>query len=168
MKGGYSYAFGPTGDRNDDVEEDIAAFDEALFANPALDPDEIENIDQSFIVNNESQMPKHNGDILACLCSAKDGGLLVATEDRNETEACDTNQEIEQLTENTQACIQEYTSIMKAARKRKCPLNVGATEEDGKHVHLADTEGQPELMLEQMEDKIELTNIYHRPGITQT
>ncbi|KAG1763818.1 hypothetical protein EV702DRAFT_1205370 [Suillus placidus] len=117
------HTFGSSGDGDNDIEEDMTAFDEALFANAALDPDETENVDTS---------TKHVGDVQTCLRSANDGGLLAAAGNVGQMNLSQTDQQTEQVTGLARERIQEYTSIMKAAKKKKRPLDVGAAESEAK------------------------------------
>jgi hypothetical protein len=97
------------------MQEDIAEFDEALFNNTSLNPDEIDSVEEPSTFDDQQVSSKHMGEIRTCLRSANDGGLLTANENVRLTS--ETHQQIEKLNGVAEARIQEYVSIMKAAKK---------------------------------------------------
>lgn len=111
------HIYGSSEDGETQMQEDMAAFDEALFNNTLLDPDEIDSVEEPSTFDDQRVLSKHTGEIRTCLCSANDGGLLTANENARLTS--ETHQQIEKLNEVAETCIQEYVSIMKAAKKRK-------------------------------------------------
>ncbi|KAG1797047.1 uncharacterized protein HD556DRAFT_1306744 [Suillus plorans] len=56
--------------------------------------------------------------------------------------------------------LHEYESIMKAARKRKRPIDVGSNDTESKRAHL-----NPET--EQLEENVDITSVYYKPELTQ-
>ncbi|KAG1851055.1 hypothetical protein DFJ58DRAFT_914589 [Suillus subalutaceus] len=92
------HKFGFTGTEEDNVEEDMTAFDEALFANTALDPDEVEG-GETYTPETKIDTTKHIGDIWACLHLAKDGGLLTAAINEDHAHISQLQGPNEQLTE---------------------------------------------------------------------
>lgn len=74
--------------------------------------------------------------------------------------------QIELLTEDNRGRMKEFASIMKAAKKRKRPIDVGAADTEVKHARLAETEEDPSISLQQMEEDAEITSVYYKPEIT--
>lgn len=161
-------------DRNDteydDGQIDMAAFDQALFADSSLDPED----DDLSAINGESKslipgdVSKNAGDIQTCLRAAKDGGLFeVVRSFPSANSECDATM-TELLTDQNRGRVKEFTSIMKTAKKRKRPIDVGSTDAEVKRARMDFTEDDPTISLEQMEKDADITSIYYKPEITDS
>ncbi|KAG2136227.1 hypothetical protein BD769DRAFT_1385338 [Suillus cothurnatus] len=118
----------------------------------ALDDGEmVELVESKSHVQSIVEVDKNAGDIQTCLRAASDGGV---------------ESPVELLTEDNRGHMKEFASIMKALKKRKRPIDVGTAHTEVKHARLAETEDEPSISLQQMEEDAEITSVYYKPEIT--
>ncbi|KAG1878162.1 hypothetical protein F4604DRAFT_1679883 [Suillus subluteus] len=154
------HVFGSRATEQGDVQEDMMAFDDALMANSALDGNED---DCNAVDTSQSQQeiyPTENaGDIETCLRAAKDGGLL-DTSHHVVTGNIDHESWGTEITgQINEVHLKEYASIMKAAHKRKRPVDVGSSDAEVKRAQL-------NVNNKQLEENVDITSAFYKPELT--
>jgi hypothetical protein len=110
-------------------------------------------------MNNNAQ------EIQSCLRAAHEGGLFMPIQSPNDSTVC-VNQNTCLVDDDTQGHSPQYASLMKAARKCKRPMGVSTENSKSKRVRGVSIEHKPTLSLQQMEEDISITLVYHMPELS--
>ncbi|KAG1781730.1 hypothetical protein EV702DRAFT_1042188 [Suillus placidus] len=150
---------------SNETQVDISAFDEALFADASLDDNDKAHGE---IIGEAKLSQTHTDacDIHACLRAVLDGGLLTVVDPSQQNEPASEDLATHLVCDNMQGRLPEFILLMKAVRKRKRLVDVGSADAEGKHVQLAQEETDPAIPFQCMQDKAEITSVYHKPEIS--
>lgn len=151
-KHSHPYLFGSAANNGDVENEELSAFNEALFVNSLLDPveDDVEDLSGDVTVDLVS-VNRRTAEIQVCLWAACDVSLLDSIQpDSNGTAAME--QRVSCVKESDTEELKCYSAIMDEARKRKRPMDLGTSDAACKRAQMSEVEGDAEITVEQVTD----------------
>jgi len=110
-------------------------------------------------------MNNNTQEIQSCLRAAHEGGSFMPIQSPNDS-TVRVNQNTCLVDDDTQGHLPQYASLMKGARKCKRPLGVSTENLKSKQAHGGSIEHKPTLSLQQMEEDISITSVYHMPELS--
>ncbi|KAG1761127.1 hypothetical protein EV702DRAFT_1207467 [Suillus placidus] len=98
--------------------------------------------------------------------AAQDGGLFAVADKSRKRGSHTDGSGAYCVSDDKQGDLPTWTSLMRAARKQKRPLDVGSADSGSKRPRVAAANSEPAMSFEQMQDEIEITSVYHKPELS--
>jgi hypothetical protein len=117
--------------QSEETQVDMDAFDEALFADTTLD-DEGKMGDTEERQTESSETDPNIHDIQHCLRAGLDGGLFTSPRECHAEDETFESADTYLVSDNKQGRLPEFVTLMKAAKKRKRPVDVGSSDAEVK------------------------------------
>ncbi|KAG1855299.1 hypothetical protein F4604DRAFT_1685781 [Suillus subluteus] len=116
---------------SEETQVDMDAFDEALFADATLDGEDVESSAQENEPDSIVTDPNVR-DIQHCLRAGLDSGLFVIAGGSRSEQAISKGMDTYLVSDNKQGRLPEFATFMRAAKKRKRPVDVGSSDAEVK------------------------------------
>ncbi|KAG1856611.1 hypothetical protein C8R48DRAFT_675009 [Suillus tomentosus] len=151
--------------QNDQTQVDMDTFEEALFADATLDEEDEEECSQENRADSVIMDPDIR-DIQHCLRAALDGGLFTNEGQSRLKGEPPQDADTHLVNDDKEGRLAEFTSLMRATKKQKRPVDVGRSDDEVKHARVAQQETDPAINFAQMEEDTEITSVYHKPELS--